>query len=160
MNKDQMIAILNEDLKNEWKHLRFYLYHASAVTGPFAEEYKEVFLKEAAGEMAHVTEFSDLIVGLGGVATKDSNDFETLSDPYDVISYALKMEEEVVANYVKRMKDADSLGGVDGQWIEIFMENQIQKSREDVDRYRQILKGWYKTLRGYLPGDQVPGEKI
>lgn len=160
MNKEEMINILNEDLKNEWKHLRFYLYHASAVTGPFAEEYKEVFLKEAAGEMEHVTQFSDLIIGLGGTATSDSNNFETFSDAYDIVSYALKMEEEVVSNYVQRMKDADALGGVDGQWIEIFMENQIQKSREDVDLYRQILKGWYKTLRGYLPYDHVPGDKV
>lgn len=144
MNKETMLGILNEDLKNEWKHLRFYLYHASAVTGPLAEEYKEMFLKEASGEASHVTEFSDLIVGLGGVATQESNSFDLFSDPFDIISYALKMEEEVVANYVQRMKDAGSLGGVDGQWIEIFMENQIQKSRQDVDQYRQILKGWCK----------------
>lgn len=148
MNKEEMLTILNEDLKNEWKHLRFYLYHASAVTGPFAEEYKEMFLKEASGEMGHVTEFSDLIIGLGGTATFESNDFDTFSSPYEIISYALKMEEEVVSNYVQRMKDADSLGGVDGQWIEIFMENQIQKSRQDVDQYRQILKGFHNSLRG------------
>lgn len=147
MKKEEMLEILNSDLKNEWKHLRFYLYHASAITGPFSEEYKEVFLKEAAGEMSHVTEFSDLIIGLGGVATSESNSFETFADLYEAVSYALKMEEEVVSNYVQRMKDAESLGGVDGQWIEIFMENQIQKSREDVDRYRQILKGWHKNLR-------------
>jgi len=143
MNKNEMIDILNSDLKNEWKHLRFYLYHASAVSGPFTEEYKEMFLKEAAGEMSHVTEFSDLINGLGGTATEESNSFDKFTDPYEIISYALKMEEEVVANYVQRMKDADSLGGVDGQWIEIFMENQIQKSRQDVDHYRQILKSWF-----------------
>ena len=44
------------------------------------------------------------------------------------------------------MKDANELKNqegseVDGQWIEIFLEGQIQKSREDVDKYRQILKG-------------------
>jgi bacterioferritin (cytochrome b1) len=142
MNKNELIDILKADLKNEWKHLRFYLYHASAVTGPLAGEYKELFLEEAAGEMKHVTEFSDLIIGLGGVAIAESNQFELFSDPFDIFSYALKMEEEVVSNYVQRMKDADALGGVDGQWVEIFMENQIQKSREDVDQYRQILKGF------------------
>jgi len=147
MKKQEMLRILNEDIKNEWKHLRFYLYHASAITGPFAEEYKELLLKEAAGEMEHVTQFSDLIIGLGGVATAESNAFETFEDPYDVISYAVKMEEEVVSNYVQRMKDAEALGGVDGQWIEIFMENQVQKSRQDVDQYKQILRGWSKTLR-------------
>lgn len=143
MNKLEMIETLNRDLRNEWKHLRFYLYHASSVTGPLTEEYKEMFLKEASGEMSHVTEFSDLIIGLGGVATDESNSFEKFEDPFDIVTYALKMEEEVVSNYVQRMKDAQELGGVDGQWIEIFMENQIQKSRQDVDLYRQILKSFF-----------------
>jgi bacterioferritin (cytochrome b1) len=149
MNKEKMLERLNNDLKNEWKHLRFYLYHASAVTGLHLEEYKELLLKEAAGEMSHVTEFSDLIVGLGGTPTAESNDFPFLTDPRDIITYALKMEEEVVANYVQRMKDASLMmetpgETVDGQWIEIFLEGQIQKSREDVDKYRQILRGFDK----------------
>jgi bacterioferritin len=136
-----MIDLLNGDLRNEWKHLRFYLYHASAVTGLHREEYKEFFLKEAAGEMAHVTAFSDVILGLGGVATKEANDFPTFTDPKDIFRYALEMEEEVVVNYVQRMQDALALGGVDGQWLEIFLEGQIQDSREDVDHFRQIVKG-------------------
>lgn len=139
--KDQMIQLLNNDLKNEWKHLRFYLHHASAVTGLFREEYKELFLKEAAGEMAHVTEFSDVIFGLGGIPTTESNEFPQLENPRDIIAYAIQMEEEVVYNYVHRMKQAEQLGGVDGAWLEIFLEGQVQKSREDVDHYRQILRG-------------------
>lgn len=136
-----MIDLLNGDLRNEWKHLRFYLYHASAVVGLHREEYKELFLKEAAGEMAHVTAFSDVIYGLGGTATKEANDFPTFTDPNDIMRYALEMEAEVVANYVQRMQDSLALGGVDGQWLEIFLEGQIQDSREDVDHFRQIVRG-------------------
>jgi hypothetical protein len=51
------------------------------------------------------------------------------------------MEKEVVDNYARRMKDANELGGSDGQWLEIFLEGQIQDSREDVDHFRQILRG-------------------
>lgn len=140
MKKDLMIELLNNDLKNEWKHLRFYLHHASLVTGLHAPEYKEMLLEEAAGEMKHVTEFSDLIIGLGGIPTNESNSFETFTEPRQIIEYALKMEQEVVENYTTRMDQATEMGGVDGRWIEIFLEGQIQKSREDVDHYRQILK--------------------
>lgn len=150
MNKTHLVALLNNDLKNEWKHLRFYLYHASAVVGLHCEEYKEVFLKEAASEMTHVTKFSDLIIGMGGIATCESNEFDKFIYPKDIISYALKMEQEVVQNYTNRIKDAQTLNNktlfedensVDSQWLEIFLEGQIQSSREDVDRFRQILKG-------------------
>lgn len=140
MKKDEMIELLNKDLRNEWKHLRFYLHHASLVTGLHATEYKEMLLEEAGGEMKHVTEFSDLIVGLGGVPTNESNSFEVFTEPREIIEYALKMEQEVVENYTIRMDQAVEMGGVDGRWIEIFLEGQIQKSREDVDQYRQILK--------------------
>jgi bacterioferritin (cytochrome b1) len=139
MTKEEMIQILNNDLKNEWKHLRFYLYHASAVRGFHREEYRELFLKNAASEMVHVTQFSDLILGLGGIATEESNNFQKFTDPKDILSYALEMEKEVVSNYVQRIRDADNLGGVDGQWLEIFMEDQIKHSREDVDNLYQIL---------------------
>ena len=141
MNIETMIEILNQDLKNEWMHLRFYLYHASAVVGLHCEEYKEIFLKEAASEMEHVTQFSDVIRGLGGQSTYLSNEFTTHTNPVDIIRCALAMEEEVVSNYTNRIKDAQDLGGTDGQWLEIFLESQIEKSREDVDHYKQILRG-------------------
>jgi len=140
MKKEKMIQMLNDDLKNEWKHLRFYLYHASAVTGLHCAEYKELFLKEAASEMMHVTQFSDVIIGLGGTATFESNDFEKYTDPKDIMEYAVAMEEEVVNNYVQRMKDAEKLGGVDGTWLEIFLEGQVQASREDLDHFKQIVR--------------------
>lgn len=142
MTNQEMIDLLNADLKNEWKHLRFYLYHASAVVGLHCEEYKELFLKEAAGEMAHVTAFSDLIIGMGGIATHEANDFPLMTNPADILRYALQMEEEVVENYVERMQQTERMENkVDGQWLEIFLEGQIQDSREDVDHFRQIVRG-------------------
>ena len=139
INNQYFIDALNNHLKNELKHMRYYLYHASAVTGLHHDEYKELFLKEAAGEMAHVTAFSDLIYGLGGIPTKESNDFECFKNPEDIIRYALNMEEEVVENYVKLMDDAACMENADGRWLEIFLEGQIQDSREDVDRFLRIL---------------------
>lgn len=142
MTTEQMIDLLNKDLRNEWKHLRFYLYHASAVVGLHCAEYKELFLKEAAGEMAHVTAFSDLIVGMGGVATHEANDFPLMTKPEEIMTYALNMEREVVKNYVERMQQTHLMDdAVHAQWLEIFLEGQIQDSREDVDHFQQIVKG-------------------
>lgn len=143
MNLNQMIETLNQDLKNEWMHLRFYLYHASAVTGLHREELKEMLLEEAASEMKHVLEFSDLIRGLGGVPTDESNEFDKFNDPTSIFTYALKMEENVVAAYVDRLEDAENLyenDKINGKWIQIFLENQIEASREDVDHFKQMIK--------------------
>lgn len=140
------IAKLNDDLKNEWRHLRFYLYHASAVTGLHTHELKEFLQDSAKGEMQHVGQFTDFIIGLGGDATTDSFDFPKLSDAREILSFAASMENEVVHNYVARIADLDKLAehseqaAVDKKWIEIFLEKQIEDSRQDLDHLRQLLK--------------------
>lgn len=139
MTTADIVTLLLDDLKNEWKHLRFYLYHASAITGPHAEEYKEVFLKEAASEMTHVTEFSDLIWGLGGEPTPASNDFPMFTDVLGVLGYALEMEQEVVKNYAERIRQAEALPNPVGRWITIFLEDQLAHSQRDVDRFKRLL---------------------
>ncbi len=135
------------DLKNEKKHMLFYLTAASTVSGLHREEYKELFTKEAASEMSHVLEFQDAILGLGG-------DFSTTSDiftfnPYivsydlkELLTFALEMESEVVSNYASRISDNLSLlEEPDRRWMEIFYEDQLEKSRKDVDNIRMILRG-------------------
>lgn len=135
------------DLQNEKKHMLFYLTAASTVSGLHREEYKELFTKEAASEMSHVLEFQDAILGLGG-------DFSTTSDiftfnPYivsydlkELLTFALEMESEVVSNYASRISDNLSLlEEPDRRWMEIFYEDQLEKSRKDVDNIRMILRG-------------------
>lgn len=137
----EMIDLMNEDLKNEWMHMRFYLHHASTVQGLHCHEYKELLLKEAQSEMNHVTEFSDAIVGLGGTPTVESSNFDRYSDPHEIIKHAVKIEGDVVANYAKRIKQAEQLPDPDGAWLTIFYENQLEHSRTDLDHFKQILKG-------------------
>lgn len=141
MNLKEMVNLLNNDLKNEWKHHCFYLHNAANIVGLHGREYKEWLLKQAGSEMDHVSQFADLIVGFGGQPTKEVNEFPSLTDPRDILSYAAEMESEVVKNYVERIEQAESLGGVDGRWLVIFLEAQIEDSRKDLDEIKQILKG-------------------
>jgi bacterioferritin (cytochrome b1) len=146
MDLSDIIAQLNGDLKNEWKHFKFYLYHASAITGLHAHEYKEFLLEQAASEMKHVSQFSDMLVGLGTVPTIAHNEFPLLTDARAILEYAFDMELEVVKNYTDRIAQLDEvphsgMASVNAKWIEIFLEKQIEDSRQDLDHIRQILKG-------------------
>lgn len=143
-----MVALLNNDLKNEWKHLRFYAHHASAITGLHAHEYKELLTAQANSELQHVIQFSDVIIGLGGTPTTESNDFPQLTDALEIMVYAIGMEAEVVRNYAERINqleqildDADGYVTANKRWIEIFLEKQIEDSRQDLDHFKQLLKG-------------------
>jgi len=136
-----LVERINQDLKNEWKHHCFYLHNASNIVGLHAREYKEWLLEQAASEMQHIVQFSDLITGLGGSPVKVPNDFPSLSDPREILEYAAKMEEEVINNYYQRIADAEKINDLNSYWIVIFLEKQMEDSRKDLDEIRQMLKG-------------------
>ena len=146
MTLEEMIALLNEDLKNEYAHWNFYIHAASKVRGHHREEMREFFQKEAEGEMEHIDQFKRLIIGLGGDPVAVSAPFRTDStDLHVLLGEALRMENDVVSNYVERIDHANELqenGGMDkvhGKYIELFLEDQILDSRGDADHIREMM---------------------
>jgi ferritin len=147
MQLAEIVTLLNDDLKNEWKHMQFYLHHASAITGLHAHEYKEFLLEQAASEMKHVQQFSDLLFGMGVAPTTEINEFPKLTSVKLILGAAAAMEEDVVKNYVQRIGQLSTItfestrDVADAKWIEIFLEEQIKDSREDLDHLMRILAG-------------------
>jgi ferritin len=145
-NHTKFANIMLGDLMNERKHMLFYLTAASTVSGLHREEYKEFFAKEASGEMSHVVEFQDCLLGLGvdlslSEKTVSNNDYIVSYDLIELLKYALAMEEEVVSNYAKRItEDILLLDEPEKRWMEIFYEDQLENSRKDVDNYKMILR--------------------
>ncbi|MEI7487645.1 MAG: ferritin-like domain-containing protein [Chryseobacterium sp.] len=141
--KEELYALLVSDLRNELTHLHFYLQSAALVQGLHSKEYKEHFLEESSKELKHVSQFSDLLIGLGLEITNMPyyEKLPKLNNPVDILKQALTLEEEVVSNYTTRMHQAESLKTVDGDWIHIFLEKQIEESRLDVDELKQIIRG-------------------
>ena len=132
------------DLRNERKHMLFYLTNAASIKGINAVEYIEMFENEAKEEMAHVTEFQNMIIGLGGdlknLHAQGYERYEIFTDAIEALGYALRMEEEVVDNYVDRIRMVENLeNATTKKWLEVFYEKQIEKSRADVDKYKRLL---------------------
>jgi bacterioferritin (cytochrome b1) len=148
MTLQEMVRSLNNDLGREYMHWHFYMNAAMRIAGLHREEIQEFLLDEAKGEMAHIEQFGRLIVGLGGTPNVAVAPFRSdLVGPKRILEEALRIEDEVVANYVERMDQAVELqnnGGVDkvhGRYIEIFLEDQILDSRKDADHIREMIKG-------------------
>jgi bacterioferritin (cytochrome b1) len=145
MNKQDLVDLLQKDMKNEYKHHLFYLHSAVVVRGLHREELQEFFLKAASSEMNHIIEFGETIIGLGGtVSIPGSGFFDSLPlyliQPKDILAFAVEMEDEVVSNYVTRAKQAEEFGGPNGYWVQVFMEKQIEDSRRDADHMRMMLQ--------------------
>lgn len=157
MNREEMLAawvsLLNDDLKNERKHLNFYLYHASAIAGPHGLEYREFLEKAAQGEMAHVLAFQDRILGLGGELTTAANEFEQLETVDDILRYALHMEADVVSNYADRLRWLEQFAGhPEARYLTIFYEDQLKDSYEDHERMQRLVLDTHRKLLRKLPG--------
>ncbi len=61
MTTDEMIELMNQDLKNEYKHMMFYLRSSVMVRGLHRQSIQGFLSGEATSEMGHVTQFSTKI---------------------------------------------------------------------------------------------------
>ena len=131
------------DLQNEWTHLQFYLYHASAVTGLHAHEYKEFLTASAAGEMQHVQQFLDRLFGLGvKPLTTSGRQFPVFTEVEDILNYAILLETEVANNYAHRLTQLEELAAAhptQAAYLTIFYEDQLKDSYEDCEKIRRIM---------------------
>ena len=140
MNILNMAELLDADLRNEYKHMNFYLYHSTSLVGLHAEEYKEIFAAEAKSEMEHVQQFANLLWGLGHQPGCTSNDFPLFTNVRAALQYAHDMEAEVVKNYATRIGQCKDLLEPESTWLTVFLEDQLAHSRQDVDRFQRLLR--------------------
>ena len=137
------LDLLNSDLRNEWTHLAFYLYHASAITGLHAAEYREFFTDAAKGEMEHVQMFLDRLYGLNyALPAQSGYEFSLFTHPADALTHAIELEMHVAKNYVLRLQQLESLAAafpVTARYLTVFYEDQLKDSYEDCERMRRLM---------------------
>jgi bacterioferritin (cytochrome b1) len=140
MVRDQLIEKLQFDLKNERKHMLFYLQAAVLVRGLHREEFSEFFYKEAQSEMKHVEEFSRLIVHLGGIPGIEANSFvSNLREPEELLQQAVLMEEQVANIYAQRLRETHDMEDADIAYVHVFYEEQIADSWKTAQELRQMI---------------------
>lgn len=144
MTLSDFLDLMHADLRNEWTHLEFYLYHASAVSGLHAAEYKEFLTKAANGELHHVQQFLDRLFGLNYKPTNVSGrTFPVATNPQTILAEAIKLENEVVKNYTLRLRQLENLAGAHPEtaaYLTVFYEKQLEDSYEDCEQMRRLLE--------------------
>ena len=66
MNKETLIAKLNEDLAGELSAIIQYITYAAKATGPFRPQLTQFFLAEVPDEQMHAQFLANKVVALGG----------------------------------------------------------------------------------------------
>lgn len=150
MTNEDLINLLQEDLRNERMHCLFYQQAAALVKGLHREEYRELFLKEAESELHHVDEFANLIVRLGGVPCTLVANLPTISNWSSVLalcSAAHEIEAKVAFNYAKRLwitgQVSESLEPISSEisYVNLFYEDQLKDSQEAAFEFKLLCEG-------------------
>ena len=147
MTTEELIKLVNFDLKNERKHLHFYQNAAVMIGSIHRMELREFLEKEAASELVHVNEFSELVVHLGGVPEAGVNEYPTnLVSPEDILRYAIQMENEVANNYAERLRQTDGMENADIAVAHVFYEDQVMDSWKTAKELTQMLRSYHSGL--------------
>lgn len=132
MTNEQLISLLQEDLKNERLHCLFYQQAASLVEGLHREEYREHFLAEAQSELAHIDQFANLIKQLGGTPGAEVAPLtDKLSPcPRRLCEIGARLEQAVADNYAARLRATHEMENAATAYVHVFYEDQIKDSQE------------------------------
>ncbi len=109
ITKEKLIDLLNQDLEREYQAVIAYVNYSQVLKGAqymnIAGEL-EVHAKE---ELAHALKLSYWIDLLGGMPAVTAKTVKTSEKATDMLRFDLENEKETIANYRRRVKQADAL---------------------------------------------------
>ncbi len=108
--KDEIIRGLNEDLAREYKAIIQYVVFSATLKGPEYGDIAEQLKLHASEELSHALEIARQIDYLGGEPTVKGKDAETSEDSKTMLEIDLKAEQDTIANYRERIRQAEMAG--------------------------------------------------
>jgi bacterioferritin len=108
--KDEIIRGLNGDLAREYKAIIQYVVFSATLKGPEYGDIAEQLKLHASEELSHALEVARQIDYLGGEPTVKGDDAETSEDSKTMLEIDLKAEQDTIANYRERIRQAEMAG--------------------------------------------------
>jgi bacterioferritin len=110
IGKDELIALLNEDLAREYQAIIGYVVYSQVLKGASYMKIAEELTLHAAEELAHALTLSKQIDYLGGQPTVTPKPVKTSSKAEDMLRFDLENETETIRNYRQRIRQCEALG--------------------------------------------------
>ncbi len=145
MTINEFLAKMQDDLKQEYKHLHFYLQSSFVLYGPERLHVGKFLEEQANSELSHVRQFANKLRAFGQIPTTEYlNPFTATVQPTgwaEILSAALSLEQEVVANYHERLAQIEDIHSKTNKYMDLvlFYEDQIEHSQEDIDEIVKLL---------------------
>lgn len=139
MDKQTMIAHLNQDLANELSAIIQYTTYAAKATGPYRPQLTQFFLAEVPDEQLHAQYLANKIVALGGEPTTVPTPVTEAHSNQAMLEAVLVAEQEATAGYTQRAKEAEEFGD---KGMAVQLEDMVRDESGHAEEVERILRDW------------------
>ncbi len=139
MDKQTMIAHLNQDLANELSAIIQYTTYAAKATGPYRPQLTQFFLAEVPDEQLHAQYLANKIVALGGEPTTVPTKVAEAHTNPEMLEAVLAAEQAATAGYTQRAKEAEEFGD---KGLAVQLEDMVRDESGHAEEVERILRDW------------------
>jgi bacterioferritin len=107
--REQLIDALNEDLSREYQAIIAYVNYSQVLKGAAYMNIADELEVHAKEELDHALKISNAIDYLGGMPSVVPKPVKTSEKAEDMLRFDLDNERNTIANYRRRLKQAESL---------------------------------------------------
>lgn len=135
MDKKKVLDALNEALSQEYSTVIKFLTLSAVVKGLEAEPLRKLLKSKAGDELNHAAELTDRIVAMGGTPTTSVAKISISTDIKQILSYAVKQEQNLVDIYQKIMKLTPKSENI---LLYETMEHLLEDELKDLEEFQRL----------------------
>ena len=109
ITRKQLIDALNEDLSREYQAIIAYVNYSQVLKGAQYMNIADELAVHAAEELDHALQIANHVDYLGGMPSVTPKPVKTSDKAEDMLRFDLENERVTIANYRRRVKQADAL---------------------------------------------------
>ena len=109
INRDQLIAGLNEDLSREYQAIISYVNYSQVLKGAAFMNIADELAVHAGEELQHALKVANHIDYLGGMPQVTPKPVRTSEKAEEMLRFDLENERETIRQYRRRVRQADAL---------------------------------------------------
>jgi bacterioferritin len=138
-DRKALVEGLNHDLAGEYQAILMYTHYSAKLTGPYRRELRALFQAEIGDEQGHAQFLADKVAALGGEPTTEPRPVPHANQPREMLEYALAAEEQAIADYNARIRQAEGFGDFG---LKADLESQVSDETRHKEELERIIAGW------------------
>lgn len=139
MDKQTLIAALNDDLAGELQAIIQYMTYSAKVTGPWRPQLVAFMQTEVQDELLHAQFLADKIAALEGEPTTIPKPVPRADTAHAMLEAILTAETAAGKSYTERAKQADAFGD---KGLAVQLEDMIREETGHAEETAKLLKNW------------------